>query len=1290
MSKTIEEVSNEPKQAYREGIEAQKAFSPRYDVQETKTLDATRDLDLLLGAKAQKTQQEYGVSVGMAKTIAVDHITSLEEEIGFIDRQLKPGESRDVAIKRLQSSIASTSGVTAGLSGDAAQAYDETYIRNARSMASGAINKWTNEQVKIDQNRVKNEFDKFISTTYTNLPPDGAQELFGLWKGRLTAIDPKMALYADEAASDAVVGNIIATATKDPTKNPTEIAGMFRDKNFFGQVTVDSSGLMEFSSSNVSSNAKISSALYRIFEEETRFKAQNTEESVAEYRRQEKEATKAKKLIFEAYDMSNPEERKIALELAAKIDAPFSKTDSYDFMQKGDNSNPLVDFVTGRESGGNYNVWNGGTSFSRAGKINPKTGAEYSSAFGRYQFVEKTAQDVWNKAQAAGLIPADKIMIHGKQTKEEQDAMWKVQENLLRSAADDLGIEATNGNLYMIHQLGKGGAGEVVRGKISDETRNNMYANLPQAKRSVIDSGDTDAVKRAWLSTYMKTDDKNVNMVIKTAETIQELTTAVAVKNGLDAERKAAAKADTEKVKEADKLRSEGQAALAASLEKLADAVPTQENYDEVIGYMLDVNYQDSLMGNDPTYNPDKILASKNLHEAKLIVEESKQKEKAIAAEKATTTKRATSVASYVKSLKAKKDMLEASNDTTPEERKAAAKDYDTALEDARKMFTGDDGIQFEGMLEVSAQETENADVKYVIGEREEGRKSIEKYKKDQMVAYAKSVKDGISIKADAAKTGTREQRTQVELDMIAANKENEGNNEFVQYNGQDIKNLRDTYAAYDKEKEGAEIKENFAKSEEVWKKNGDKPLSKYMREEYKNYPFTNAEAKMNAASKIRRQEDFEARTLGKSSVDIAAEATKGVMDNGKYRDALQAKKTMDQEVWEDKGFGEAVRTYEKSDAKKVNDALESPIANRVGRADFAKKEDYDKVISGRTAQMVKLYERAVSDDKDSTDKLKQLFSDDATLAASYDQINHFAKSIIGTATKDINVMQKQMQSAPWLYRNKNFIGGAKLKMSETEKVKYTVMSALIAANQSGKPFDQKINDFVDLSVKQSYFSDAYTDLSDETTAYSKSEYMEDFIEEMIDNNNIPESEKAESLMAARALDHMQQGPLIKEILGGITSRYEKNSDLGGIFSNGTTELLLQSGGDPATLTALIMHDISFAEKTPKNRLTELSKQVMNGEYIVSKDGDGVTRITFRDDVGKFSIASPRYTLAAEKLKVVNNPNKDKDIVEFPRGEKYAKGSRAYNRELGRWDAIEIGYKTKEEMSRPQIEQEPK
>ena len=472
MKKTTAEVTRESRQEFRVKQEVQPTFRPRYEAQASKVKDSTKDIDVLLGSKANITKQEHVVSVGIAKRTAADHLSSLGEEISFINDQMKDTDSRDVAIQKLQSSIASTSAISQGFSGDAAMAYDDMYTFSARQMTTKAISSWQNQQNAIDKNRVLQEFKTFLGKSYTKLPPTGAKATLDLWKSRLTAIDPALKDKVDDAATEVIIKSIVAEIARDPSKSMIQVAEDLKDRSFQGELYIDPDGLIHYTSGNLKRDAAVGGVLNKVFKSAEEEKKASASARAVALNKIKTEDDAAFKRLADSIDESTPEGKRAMRELDAIRNGSAKVGSASD--------DELFTYVTGKESKGT-----GGYTAQ-----NPN-----STAYGKYQFLEKRAKELWKEA---GFTHP---MVHGEQTPDEQDAMWDLQKKYLRNRAISYGQVDSAENMYIIHQLGPGGSKKYFNDVIDAKVLKAMNGQLGDNARTDFRS-DPEGVLDDWVKRY--------------------------------------------------------------------------------------------------------------------------------------------------------------------------------------------------------------------------------------------------------------------------------------------------------------------------------------------------------------------------------------------------------------------------------------------------------------------------------------------------------------------------------------------------------------------------------------------------------------------------------------------------------------------------------------------------------------------------------------------------------------------------------------------------------------------
>lgn len=464
MANTIEQAGKAPTQVYRTKEENQPAFRPRYDVQEQKTADATKDIESLLGSKAGIVRQEHAVSVGIAKRMANDHVMSLNEEIKFLDSQLGETDNRALAQKRLQQAIANTSGVSAGLTGDAAQAYDELYIKTARGMATSAISKWDQQQDSIDKNTLKTEFKTFMENTYSDLDPESQSIHLAVWGERFSSYGDVSFGDIEKIGVDNLTKKFMSSVKADPEGNPFDYA----NKTYSQYAQIEPDGTIKFKTENTIVQKSISDAVYSATQPRLKMIAAQKLKEMNEAYSESNKVTVAKVAAMnselDAYvsrygidmeTLGGEELKKYEAEKARLIE----KYDINTAINASDEA--IYNKVVGLESGGSYTA------------KNPK-----STAYGKYQFTEARAKDMW---RAAGLRGK---MVHGKQTPEQQEAMWGAQKKQISSWLTRNGKEVTPGNFYVVHQLGEGGAARYFSGTLNQQDIKDMNVNIGNKYKS--------------------------------------------------------------------------------------------------------------------------------------------------------------------------------------------------------------------------------------------------------------------------------------------------------------------------------------------------------------------------------------------------------------------------------------------------------------------------------------------------------------------------------------------------------------------------------------------------------------------------------------------------------------------------------------------------------------------------------------------------------------------------------------------------------------------------------------
>jgi len=457
MAKTIDESTKEVGQVYRTKEETQQAFRPRISAQAGATVDATNDFESLMGSKANIMRQEHAVSAGIAKRMASDHLMSMNEEIAFINKTMKPGDDRNAAIQRLSSSIASTSGIAAGLTGDAAMEYDKTYIPSARKMATNAMSTWEKEQEDIDKAVLSRDFDNFLNIS-NNMESDTASTVLAVWKTRLAPYLKNGDADVEVKAATATAKHLVTDATKDPTLNANQRADMLRGKSFMGLAEVTEDGIIKFNTKNQEAKYILSRALAPIMQdavdETLKISAASTKATLAANKKgianlgEQNTALRAR--LKETKDLGE----KARIEKVLKRNtAAMGVMEQSDQAISGGIAKNFTDKLSQFESQGSYTAEND------------------SGAYGRYQFMPDTAKEY-----------AAKLGIKYSEWKkpENQDKMFaKFTEDNATSLSKS-GIPTTEFNLWGAHNQGVKGFKEILSDKpLSAVRKKKIAANLP-------------------------------------------------------------------------------------------------------------------------------------------------------------------------------------------------------------------------------------------------------------------------------------------------------------------------------------------------------------------------------------------------------------------------------------------------------------------------------------------------------------------------------------------------------------------------------------------------------------------------------------------------------------------------------------------------------------------------------------------------------------------------------------------------------------------------------------------
>jgi len=462
MAKTMEEATKAPQQLYRTKEETQPAFRERTQAQATKVRDASADVASLLGSDAAKTKQEHDVSVGMAERLASDHLMAMDEEIKFIENNMKPGESRDIAIKRLQASIAATSGVSAGLGGDAAQAYDKMYIKPARNMATTAMGRWQKEQDLIDKEVMTRDFESFLDSSNT-MDQETASVIFSTWKTRLAPLYKNGDAQVETMAATVIARNLIKDSSANPTMSATERAELLKGKDFMGLASVTPEGVIEFHTDNSEANYIISKALgpimYDAVDEANKFKAASVKSRMKSANDAVTTLTKQHTALAARLKETDNKAEKLAIhEEMKKTQQAIAAYENLGQNILAGTAGNFVKKLTKIESNGSYTALN-----------------EESGAYGRYQFMPDTLKEYAKKTGQT---------IEQAKTPEGQDKMFAqfTEDNATKIASR--GLPTSELNLWIAHNQGVGGLDYIVRGIMpkgmtEKKMRRNIAANLP-------------------------------------------------------------------------------------------------------------------------------------------------------------------------------------------------------------------------------------------------------------------------------------------------------------------------------------------------------------------------------------------------------------------------------------------------------------------------------------------------------------------------------------------------------------------------------------------------------------------------------------------------------------------------------------------------------------------------------------------------------------------------------------------------------------------------------------------
>jgi len=472
MAKTLDQTGKAPQQEYRTKEEVQPAFRPRYDPQVGKTADATKDIDSLMSSKSSMTKQEHTISTGMARRMASDHVAELNNEINFIDSQMGDTDSRDEAILRLQSSIASTAGVTEGLSGDAAMAYDELYINTARNMTGKAISVWQGQQKKIDENTLKTEFQTFMNNTYADLDPQSQQIHLAAWGERFSS-------FGDVSNEDIMLTGLssqVDSYAAQVKANPDGDYIAMANKTFGAYADVTEDGNITFKTQNVKVNKAVAGSIYSAIQPGIE------KEKLATLAEAKAQITSDRE-IQDAYVAGyNAEIAELDKQYKDQIEDDPSKKTEYEEKKKAveekyqtnvaqNTSNKEIDGVlVSREASKTapYTTWSRGIKRAPGSK----------QAYGKYQFTKARAQEAWDLAGIKGT------MVHGTQTPDQQDKMYAAHRDDLKKHLTTNRVPVTPDNVYALHQLGKAGGLRLMLGKTATkDDLKNMLNNLSKADK---------------------------------------------------------------------------------------------------------------------------------------------------------------------------------------------------------------------------------------------------------------------------------------------------------------------------------------------------------------------------------------------------------------------------------------------------------------------------------------------------------------------------------------------------------------------------------------------------------------------------------------------------------------------------------------------------------------------------------------------------------------------------------------------------------------------------------------
>jgi len=452
MNKTLDQTSKTPNQTYRTSEENQQAFRPRYDPQQSKTTDASRDVESLMASKASMTKQEHAVSAGMAKRMASDHLMSLNDDINFINDNMGDLESRDTAILKLQSSIASTAGVAEGLSGDTAMAYDQAYIGSARKMAGGAISAWKSQQKAIDKDAVAQEFQRFLNSSHT-MDGEASANILQIWKGRLEGIEQGGGQKAVTEAASSVAKQLLVEMSEDPSLSSQDRLDRLKGKSLMGLADISPDGMITYNTDNHEANYILSKALGPIVLDPIKDKATRDKTVSAAMKASSKSALGLLKREHTAVlaRFNATEDKAEKAKLKTQLDTLAAEMKGY---EPAEVSQTFVDKLVKIESVGSYTAHN-----------------KKSGAYGKYQFMPSTLKEY---AKKTGQTIAE------ARTPSGQDKMFKRFTEDNAAGLSKRGYMGTELNLWIAHNQGLGGFDEIMgTGPLSKKAVRNIKSNLP-------------------------------------------------------------------------------------------------------------------------------------------------------------------------------------------------------------------------------------------------------------------------------------------------------------------------------------------------------------------------------------------------------------------------------------------------------------------------------------------------------------------------------------------------------------------------------------------------------------------------------------------------------------------------------------------------------------------------------------------------------------------------------------------------------------------------------------------